>query len=79
MKPYYGGLRVLFKRFYMRLGGTLIEFCKTCGRRQPLVWTATDELWLAVVGSPNGVRCPECFTKEAWKLGLFLRWRSEVE
>jgi hypothetical protein len=59
-------------RYILRRG--LIEYCKRCGRRQPLVWSAPDALWLAVNGSEHGVLCPKCFDDLAHRQGTFLRW-----
>ncbi len=76
-----GKLLVAAKRLLCRLplGLGMVEFCKKCGQRQPVVWTARDELWLAVTGSPHGVLCPGCFDKAAEAKGLFLRWKPSVE
>ncbi len=56
----------------------IIEYCDTCGRRQPLVWWATDDLWDRLV--PNGgVQCPKCFHELARKAGIALVWVPTVE
>ena len=70
-----GRLRVAIKTWLAR--HTLItEFCHDCGRTQPLVWHAPDDLWADVMGRTDGggVVCPECFDKRADGLGLLLRW-----
>jgi len=43
-----------------------------------------DDLWLAVIGSPNGVWCYDCFADRAdeklrikWRWGLVEKWRTE--
>ncbi len=64
---------------HLPLGLGIIEFCHECGIRQPVVWTARDELWREVVGGPYGVLCPGCFDKAAVAKGLFLRWKPIVE
>ena len=55
---------------------TLIEFCKTCGREQPIVWHVPDELWLAVTGREGGVLCPDCFDRAAWRTVGMLIWTA---
>ena len=57
----------------------IIEYCHDCGIEQPVVWTADDDLWMLVNGSPYGVLCPRCFGIRAEKMGLFLRWKPTVE
>lgn len=70
--------RVAAKRWLARRT-LIIEFCKYCGRRQPLVWTADDALWESIWGSAGGVLCPECFTRRADAMGLSLRWIPRIE
>jgi len=75
-------LRVLAKRLTLLLPfTTVIEYCRECGCRQPLVWTASDPLWAVVSGNGDlsGVLCPRCFDRRAVKAGLFLRWIPIVE
>lgn len=52
------------------------EFCHDCGRRQPIVWWADDELWKFVTGryDEGGVLCPVCFDRRATRLGILLHW-----
>ena len=69
---------IRFKLFLCRFI-LLCEFCGKCGKHQPLVWTADDDLWNELNGGPNGVLCPECFDKEADRRGIFLRWKPHVE
>src|SRR5262245_16285823 len=38
--------------------------CHKCGAANP-IWSADNELWNEVVGSPNGILCPSCFEKTA--------------
>jgi len=42
----------LIKRLLCRigLGSWLTEFCDDCGGKQPLVWWASEPLWLEVTG-----------------------------
>lgn len=77
MKVFYY-LRVKTKRWFAR-HMLIIEFCKKCGRKQPLVWTAADELWLAIHGSEGGIYCPECFTTLCEARGWFVRWIPVIE
>lgn len=53
------------------------ETCQKCGRRY-LLWFAEHDLWDAVIGHYNGLRCPKCFDKEASRLGLVLEWNPSV-
>lgn len=55
----------------------VVEFCKRCGRRQPLVWHVTDDLWLEVIGQPEGVYCPECFNALAAEKRMLLYWTAK--
>jgi len=57
----------------------LVEFCDTCGIRQPLVWYAADAVWLRVTGDPGGVLCPRCFAEKAVRAGLFIRWVPQID
>lgn len=83
MKHAYWKLRLLVKWLSgkLHLNGVvnMIEYCDDCGRKQPLVWHAQDEVWLEVTGDVGGVLCPECFDKRAHDLGIMLYWRPEVE
>ena len=69
-------LKLALRRFT-----TLIEFCRDCGRHQPLLWTASDELWREITGRKDGggVYCPECFDRRARALGITLRWLPLVD
>lgn len=66
-------LRVLLKTLLAK-HFLIIEFCKECGRTQPLVWHAEDDVWELISGG-MGILCPECFDKRAWKAGYALMWR----
>lgn len=48
---------------------TAEEKCKACGGDNP-VWSANNELWNKVNGSPNGILCPTCFVKMANEAGI---------
>ena len=51
----------------------LIEFCHRCGRKQPLVWHAPNEIWERFCGAYS-ILCPECITHNADKGGTLLYW-----
>lgn len=74
----FRGVRVAVKRFAAR-HWLIIEYCKDCGVKQPVVWTADDELWNLVWGNDGGVLCPRCFDSRCRRLGLFLLWMPTVE
>ncbi len=67
-------IKSLLKRFT-----TVVEFCRDCGIRQPIVWHAIDALWLEIWGSPAGVLCPTCFNKRCVARGISLYWYPVVE
>lgn len=48
--------------------------CWVCGRRQPFLWHAHDDIWAAVNGSTDGVLCPDCFDRRALGSGYRLVW-----
>lgn len=60
---------------------TLVEFCRDCGRHQPMLWQAEDKLWEEVTGRTDGggVYCPECFSRRADRMGITLRWVPQVD
>jgi hypothetical protein len=60
------------------LGPCLIEFCKVCGRKQPLVWRARDDIW-EQFSNGKGVLCPECFDYSAEQHHVLLIWRPEID
>lgn len=76
-------LRVLFKRAVIWIGlgylFTLIEFCRDCGIEQPVVWSASDELWAEVMGVRQSPLCPACFDLRLQILGIGVRWVPQVE
>lgn len=59
----------------------MIEFCRRCGARQPLVWWCqSDALWREVTGQrSNGIYCPKCFDRLALRKGITLRWLAVEE
>lgn len=67
-------VKTLFARFHC-----IIEFCHTCGRKQPLVWHVADELWAEVMDRVDGggVICPECFSERAMGKGMLLYWTAQ--
>lgn len=56
----------------------IIEFCLDCGVKQPLVWHASNDLWMKVMKHSGGVVCPTCFDKRAEAQGLLLDWTPAV-
>ena len=69
-------LRVIIKKLACK-HMLLIEFCHTCGRKQPLVWASSDDLWEELTSGPNGILCPECFDKLATSKKVFIYWKAE--
>ena len=67
-------------RLHLRFlfGGWSPEVCRRCGADVGLVWSAPNEMWNALVGSPNGIICVKCFDRLARTFGIILRWRPEV-
>lgn len=58
----------------------IIEFCHTCGVKQPLVWWCkSNELWKEITGNDNGIYCPKCFDVLANKKGIAIRWIANEE
>lgn len=51
-----------------------MERCRSCGESYPQVWAAENDLWNAVIGSPNGTRCMPCFDREAHAAGFSPYW-----
>lgn len=45
------------------------ERCQRCGNNYVL-WHAPSELWDRVHGSPAGLLCPQCFSREAERFGI---------
>ena len=71
-------IRVAAKKWLAR-HRLIVEFCKDCGVKQPLVWTAADALWVEVWGNEGGVLCPSCFTDRCERASIFVRWVPVVE
>ena len=80
MNPYWL-IRRAVKRLviWVGLGSYLHEYCKVCGRRQPLVWQAPNDPGLSVIGRERGVLCPECFSRRAAAMGYWLMWSPDSE
>lgn len=79
MNPYWLTRRAVKRLIILvGLGARLTEYCRLCGKRQPLTWHAPDELWLAVNGSEDGVLCPECFDRRASEMGFRLTWGPTI-
>lgn len=86
MKRLWWWLRLAAKNLwcYSGLGSMLIEYCRDCGVRQPVVWWSPNELWAELTGQPlaadmGGVLCPNCFDRRAEKHGIWLRWHPVVD
>lgn len=82
VKRIYWKLRLWTKLAIIRigLGPCLIEFCRRCGRKQPLVWRAEDDLWrLLNDGKDGGVFCPECLDARANAMGIALIWTPTLD
>ena len=45
------------------------RWCQRCERRN-IPWSADNDLWNEVVGSPNGILCPLCFADAARAKGI---------
>lgn len=56
----------------------VIEYCRDCGRRQPLIWTAPDDVWSRYATGQHPL-CPECFDARATEGGVLLRWVPTVD
>lgn|GEM_PF-5698638 len=52
------------------------DFCQECLGRNP-TWSAKNELWNNVVGSPNGILCPQCFESLAESKNIKTIFRTE--
>lgn len=55
------------------------EICQACGRPVGRCtgswWEADDAMWAHVVGNPQGVLCPPCFTAKADEAGVPVHWK----
>ena len=61
----------LLARFFL-----LIEFCHRCGKKQPIVWHASDAIWERYRDGYN-VLCPDCFHHLAERGGVRLQWEPQ--
>jgi hypothetical protein len=52
------------------------SICQSCGNYNP-IWSAPNELFNKVNGSPNGILCPNCFEKKADNMGIHIIYRAE--
>lgn len=59
------------------------EHCQICGKEYGeecgYIWTVSDKLWEIVTGIKNqsGLRCINCFSQEAKKKGIYIKWYGE--
>jgi hypothetical protein len=51
-------------------------FCQICHNPNP-TWSADNDLWNQVMGSPNGIICPVCFEKKADEKGVVVIIRAQ--
>lgn len=72
-------LRVVLRRFWARLRNLCrvwemvtwyYESCDRCGCNYRIAGNWNDAVWVAVVGSPYGCFCPECFIQMAEEKGI---------
>ncbi len=49
------------------------DICQRCSGPN-VVWFADNDVWNAVIGSPNGIICPICFVREAEAKGFQRAW-----
>lgn len=45
------------------------SICQNCGGENP-VWSADNDLWNKINGSPDGILCPNCFVKKGIARGI---------
>jgi hypothetical protein len=50
------------------------EFCRDCGARIELIWTASEDTWARYAGANQPPLCPTCFTDRARRASVLLRW-----
>lgn len=58
------------------------ETCQRCHRPFDVVWSAPNDLWHEVIGSPFGVYCPDCFDQMCDEHGVhphFIAYREHVK
>uniref|UniRef100_A0A6H1ZYV5 Uncharacterized protein n=1 Tax=viral metagenome TaxID=1070528 RepID=A0A6H1ZYV5_9ZZZZ len=81
MRIVFWKLRLAMKYVWRCIGRSwrLIEFCKVCGREQPVTWYAPDVLWAEVVEGRCNVLCPECFNRLARRKKIYLWWTCSEE
>lgn len=59
------------------------EHCQICGgeygEKYGYLWNVTNELWEKVTGIKNesGLRCINCFSREASKKGIYIQWEGK--
>jgi hypothetical protein len=53
------------------------ERCQDCGRGY-VHWHAPDDLYAEVHGSPYGLLCPACFTRQARAKGIVVCFEAAV-
>lgn len=51
------------------------DYCQQCGGKN-IVWSADNDLWNKVIGSPNGIICPQCFEKKAEESAVSVIFRA---
>lgn len=54
------------------------ESCQRCGALYSVVGDWKDDVWIAVVGSENGLLCPSCFIELARLKGIAIK-KSDVK
>lgn len=48
--------------------------CGSCKGENPGPWSAPNDLWNQIVGSPYGIMCPNCFITLANEMGVTNVW-----
>lgn len=51
--------------------------CQNC-HRENIVWSAENELFNKINGSPNGVLCPKCFENKAEEKGVKIIFEAKL-
>lgn len=74
--------KIIIKRIIRLLKSTITKFikaftwkyesCHQCGICYSLFVDVTDDVWLAVTNSDAICMCPDCFIKQATKMGIKL-------
>jgi hypothetical protein len=70
-----GGTAMGLYCFYPK-GWITESICRNCGCYNP-TWSAPNELFNKINGSPNGILCPNCFEKKANDIGIHIIYRAE--